>query len=115
MRCQVNSIRACGRGNIGAIVYQQFGRTAARNLGRTGHEFIQYFRCQCFFADLDQIDICCNGSFDKLEDGLEVFTAGRRRCRRLAAGDEVADWLLRAVHISYRWSHQPVAARRRFV
>ena len=110
MRCQVNSIRACRHSNIRAIVYQQFGRTAARNLGRTGDEFIQYFGGQVFFADLNQIDLRRNCGLDKLEDVLEVFTAGRRRWRRLAAADEVADWLCRTVHISYRWSRPPVVA-----
>ena len=108
MRCQVNSVRACGCGNIGAIVYQQFSPTAAGNLGRAGDQFIQYFGRQVFFADLNQIDVRRNCGFDKLEDLLEVFTAGRRRWRRLAAADEVADWLCRTVHISYRWSRPPV-------
>ena len=110
MRCQVNSVRAGGRSHIGAIVYQQFSRTAAGNLGRGSDQFIQYFGWQVFFADLNQIDLRRHCGFDKFEDVLEVFTAGRRRWRRLAAADEVADWLCRTVHISYRWSHPPVVA-----
>lgn len=108
-------MRACGPGNICAIVYQEFCSTAVRNLGGLPDEFIQYFGCEIFFADLNEIDFGCGRGFDKLQDPLEVFTAGCRRCRRLALGDEVADWLLRTVHFSYRCSHRPVAARRRFV
>src|SRR6266404_5650387 len=107
----MDAISAGRRGNISAIVYQKFRRAAAGNLGGTRGEFTQYFGCQGFFADLNQIDLCCDCSCNKLEDVAEVFTIGCRRYRRLAAGDEVADWLLRTVHFSYR-SHSPVAARR---
>ena len=111
----MNPIRAGRRGNVRAIVYQKFCRAAACKVGGTPGEFIQDFGCQGFFANLNQIDLCCDCGCNKLEDTAEVFTTGCRRCRRLAAGDEVADWLLRTVHVSYRCSHSPVAARRRSV
>lgn len=60
----MNTIRAGGRRNIRAVVYQQFGTRAASNLSRARNEFIQYSRCQGFFADLNEIDFCCNRSFD---------------------------------------------------
>ena len=87
----MNAIRACGTGNVGAIVNQQSRGTGPGNSRRPQRQFIDHACGRVLFANLNETDVGGDRSFDKFEEARKLFTGGAGCCRRLAARDQVRD------------------------
>jgi hypothetical protein len=56
IRRKVDTVRTCGAGNVGAIVYQQRRNTTAGYFYCPLSQFKQGARRELFFPELDQVD-----------------------------------------------------------
>ena len=85
----MNASCACRRGDVGAIVDQEFCFRARGDRRRRPREFIQHADVQFLFADLNEIYLGGNGRAHKLKNRGELVTGRRGRGCRLPVGYEV--------------------------